>query len=419
MRDYSRSLELYKRARNVIPGGAQTLSKMYGRFVQGAAPAFLSTGVGAIVGDIDDNQYIDWAASLGAVILGHRPARNEWSLVPLLSLSHPVEVNLAEKLCEIIPCAEMVRFFKTGSEATSAAVRLARAVTGRESIVCCGYHGWHDWYASILPDPKSKGILHQPVITTGYGELWHLEELFSHWKPACFILEPMSRQCPEKANAEYLQEVRRLCNRHGIVLVFDEMIMGFRYAMAGGQELYGVVPDLACFGKAMSNGWPLSCLVGRREMMRELEYMQVSGTYCGEILSIVSALDTIGELEREGIILKLWEKGERLKGLILWVFGDVGVPEEFARLKGFGPWSAFVFGEKHWKLQWMFLQEVFEQGIFYGRDHFMMAAHEDWMIDKTVEVYRSAFIKAMRYFGDETGIEKELRGKVDKDLLPR
>ena len=420
------SLELYERAKKVIPGGAQVLSKYYGRLIQGVAPAFMEFGQGAHIWDVDGNEYIDWSASLGPVILGYNTIKpfSEHYSNPLLPMSHWYEIELAEKLIDIIPCAEMVRFFKTGSDSTSAAVRLARAITGRSNVLCCGFHGWHDWYAQILPDPKNSGTGQDPnyfrnrTIKLSYGWIEQLQNCLVNYQPACFILEPMSRLCPEKASREYLQEVRRLCNEYGVILIFDEIIMGFRYAMAGGQEYYGVTPDLACYSKAMANGYPISALVGKRELMTEIQHLQVSGTYFGELLSIQSAINTIDFMEKNDVIKHIAKVGEDLCTAIEKAIVECGV-ENMVRLKGGGPWSSFVWGEDFFDEQCLFLQELFKQGIFYNRDFFVMFSHTYEDLVKTIDAIRFAFNVVKRAMDNGLKINTLIEGTVDKELMPR
>uniref|UniRef100_A0A6M3KUP2 Putative aminotransferase n=1 Tax=viral metagenome TaxID=1070528 RepID=A0A6M3KUP2_9ZZZZ len=392
-----KSLELYKRALEVIPGGTQTLSKYGSRLDFEGAPKYLLHGNGCIIWDVDRNKYIDWSAALGPNILGYDYFENVlYGDYPPPSLPLPIEdeVELAELLCKIIPCAEMVRFFKTGSDATTAAVRLARAVTGRGNILCCGYHGWHDWYVGTLPYPKKRGTLDYFNETYGvtkkieYGDIEKLKEAFMNLRPACFILEPMNRLCPEEASREYLLKVKELCKEWGVVLIFDEIIMGFRHALAGGQELYGVTPDLATYSKAMANGHSISALVGSKLIMKELEEMQVSGTYFGETNGIRASLQTINYIIKRGVIDHLWKIGNKLTNgidLLIEKYNLFDIVEQ----KGFGPWSTLVFKEERQKQ--IFLKEVINQGIYFTGEHFVTYSHKNEHIERTLEVYDFAF----------------------------
>lgn len=404
----TKSLKYLKRANKVIPGQTSTISKRYGRFPQGVAPAYLTYGKGCKVYDIDGNEYIDWSASLGTVIIGYG---NDDTL-PLFSfnLSLPLprytEILLAEKLVDIIPCAEMVRFFKNGSDACSAAVMLAKKVTGRKVVVSTGYHGWHSW--GYIP------------IEVEYGNLEKLESVFNASLPintfnvpACYILEPMDRSCPEKYNSSYLHGVRRLCDKYNVILIFDEILTGFRYSLSGIQELSGVIPDLACYGKAMSNGTSLSALVGKKDLMKELEHMRISGTYFTENNSFAYALNTIKFIEDNNIMSYIWDKGQLLK---FGINDIIGSNIDFIKVKGFGPWNSIVWNNDCFDEQQLFLQEIFKRGIFYNRDHFIMYSHKNEDVEKTLTIYKEVF----EYILDcrNKGIVKEkLISSIDRNLF--
>jgi len=315
----ARSRTLLKRAEKVIPGGSQTFSKAPSQFVQGVAPVFLEKGKGSHVWDVDGNRYIDYAMSLGPIILGHNystvtdTARRTIEKSATFTLPHRLEVELAELLCEIIPCAEMVRFGKNGSDATSGAVRLARAYTGRDKIACCGYHGWQDWF--IATTTMNNGIpedVRKLTLPFQYNKIETLEKLFKKNKGqiACVIMEPIGIVEPE---GDFLRKVRKLTRENGALLIFDEIVTGFRFSLGGAQEYFGVVPDLACFGKAMGNGFPISAIVGKRKIMRLFEEVFYSFTFGGEIVSIAASIATIKELKKKNALKKIWANGKRLK----------------------------------------------------------------------------------------------------------
>ena len=292
---YAKSIDYLARAEAVIPLGAQTFSKSRTQYPVGAAPFFAVRSQGSHTWDIDGNEYVDLVSSLGAVALGYGDEEINEAVVKqlrdgtTLSLSHPIEAEVAERLVDLIPCAEKVRFAKNGSDATSAAIRLARAFTGRDHIIVCGYHGWQDWYIGSttmnLGVPEQTRSLTHTVI---YNDLEDLTNMITSLKGqvAALIMEPMTAQWPAE---NYLQEVRRITQEHGIVLVFDEMLTGFRFAAGGAQEYFGVTPDLAAFGKALANGFPLSAIVGRAEILDVMPKIFFSGTFGGETLSLAAA----------------------------------------------------------------------------------------------------------------------------------
>ena len=290
---YKYSLDWLERARRVTPGGAQTRSKMASQFTEGAFPVFLDKAEGPYVWDVDEHKYLDLIMGLGAVGLGHGAVTLAVPPTPSFSLPHPIEVEYAEWLCDVIPCAEMVRFVKTGSEATEGAMRIARAFTGREEIISIGYHGWHSAHdaGQVSPIyyngvPSEYYSVHQKF---PYNDLKAVSDLLEQGTTAGILLEPVLHERPQEG---YLQGLRQACSKTETLLIFDEVITGFRWALAGAQEFYGVTPDLATFGKAMANGWPLACVVGRRDVM-EAGGRYVSGTFGGEIYSLAAGMATL------------------------------------------------------------------------------------------------------------------------------
>jgi len=295
-RRFDRSLEYLARARRVVPGASQTLSKGPGMFVEGAYPVFLQRGRGCRVWDVDGNEYVDYVMGLASVTLGYsyppidQAVARQLERGSIFSLPAPAEVEVSERLTRIIPCAEMARFLKTGSEANSAVVRVARAATGRDVIVFCGYSGWHDWYA--VTTPRSKGIpkdFARYVVPFTYNDLSSLEAALEEHRGsvAAVLMEPVLLEAPRPG---FLAGVKDMAHRHGALLIFDEIVSGFRWAAGGAQEYFGVVPDLAVFGKGMANGLPLAAVVGRRELMREFEEIFVSSTFGGDTLALAACL---------------------------------------------------------------------------------------------------------------------------------
>ena len=292
--DITLSNALWARSEGLIPAGTQTLAKGPTQFSKGVAPKYLRRGKGARVWDVDDNEYLDFNMGIGPIILGYchpevdEAVRRQLDDGIVFSLMHPLEVELAELMRDVIPNTESVRFSKTGCDVTSAAVRLARAYTGRERVLCCGYHGWHDWYISVTD--RNAGI---PVCT---GDLTHtfnynnLESVIDAIDDgtACVILEPFVF---ERENGSFLKGLREVCDRHGALLIFDEMWTGFRCALGGAQEFFGVRADMALFSKAMANGMPISAITGRRDVMSLFEKdVFFFTTFGGEALSLAASI---------------------------------------------------------------------------------------------------------------------------------
>ncbi|MGR6874891.1 aminotransferase class III-fold pyridoxal phosphate-dependent enzyme [Pseudomonas sp. HK3] len=291
---YTESNEHLRRALESIPTGSQTFSKSYYSLPKGAAPLFIEKGEGAHVWDVDDNEYIDLVNGLLSVSLGYCNKDVDQAIKAQLkkgitfSLPHRLEAQVAEKLIDMIPCAEMVRFGKNGTDATSAAIRLARAFTGKSKIAICGYHGWQDWYIGTttrnlgVPSDTSK-----LSVCFQFNDIDSLIALFEENEDiAAVILEPMSSSIPDLS---FLKGIKSLCEKNKAILIFDEMITGFRFHNGGAQALFGVTPDLATFGKGMANGMPISAVVGRSEIMLYMDKIFYSGTFGGETLSLAAA----------------------------------------------------------------------------------------------------------------------------------
>jgi glutamate-1-semialdehyde 2,1-aminomutase len=314
--DISESQALWERAARLIPCGTQTLAKGPTQYVDGVAPKYLARGKGCRVWDVDGNEFIDLTMAVGPVVLGYGHPSVDRAIAEQLesgitfSLMHPLEVEVAELIRRVVPGAESVRFSKTGCDVTSAAVRLARAYTGRDKVLCCGYHGWHDWY--IGTTSRRAGV---PLASRGLTEVFPYNDLFSLLEmlddqTACVILEPMIFERPDP---DYLRVLKRACEAAGALLIFDEMWTGFRAALGGAQQRFDVTADLACFSKAVANGMPLSVLSGRADVMRLLEDdVFFFTTFGGEALSLAAAKATIEALRDLDVPARLEGSGRQL-----------------------------------------------------------------------------------------------------------
>ena len=292
---YTRSQELLSRARESVPGQAQTFSKAWTQYPLGAAPVFAAKADGGRVWDADGNEFIDWPMALGPLLLGHNhPAvnqaiRDRLDLGVAFSLPNIEELQLAERLIDWFPYGERVRFGKNGSDATSGAVRAARAFTGRDKILCCGYHGWQDWF--IGTTTRGAGVPDAVAALTipfAYNDISELSDLIDLHKGevAAIIIEPMGIIEPKPG---YLAAVRKLADAHDIVLIFDECWTGFRIHREGAFGKFGVAPDLACFGKALGSGVPISVIIGRADVMEIFDEAFYSFTFGGDLLGITAA----------------------------------------------------------------------------------------------------------------------------------
>jgi glutamate-1-semialdehyde aminotransferase len=383
---------LYARALGLIPACTQTLAKGPEQHVKGVAPKYLERGKGSHVWDVDGNEYLDFNMAIGPVSLGYcYPAVDDAIRAQLekgitFSLMHPLEVEVAEQVRRLVPCAEMVRFSKTGCDVTSAAVRLARAYTGRSRVVCCGYHGWHDWYIAVTD--RQRGIPAEVADLTSTFEYNDLDSLADALDDdvACVILEPVTFQPPRDG---FLSGVKELCRKHDALLVFDEMWTGFRVALGGAQEKYGVVPDLACFSKAVANGMPLSILAGRADVMELLARdVFFFTTFGGEALSLAAAKATMTELERTGAPARLADTGRQIKDGFNELALSLDMP--FVQCVGLDCRTLVTFDAKvadPLEQKSLVQQELIRRGILWGSFHNISLSHTAQDVDRTLEAY--------------------------------
>lgn len=307
-----------ERASKCTPGGAQTRSKRTTAYPQ-PFPGFLTHGRGASVWDVDGNKYVDWICGLASISLGYQyPAVDEAVMRQLrrgvsFSLPTTYEVQVAEQVCAALG-AEQVRFVKTGSEATEGAMRIARLATGRKIVLSAGYHGWHTIHdLAGEHHPGAPYIYDNPWWGVKPNDLTAIENIWEYAAPghseiAAVIIEATRDEPPPEG---YLEGLRELCTREGVLLIFDEVVTGFRWALRGASEYFGVTPDLSVYGKGMANGYPLACIVGPEAIMRHASY--VSGTFGGECLSLAAASATLSVFDAEPVIKHLWSTGQTLQ----------------------------------------------------------------------------------------------------------
>lgn len=395
--NYENSKIFLKRSRKVI-SGASTFSKL-NHFGEGKTPFALTHGQGPYVWDVDRNKYIDYVSCRGYIILGYNYLYINKAIAEQLkdgiaySLPHTLEIEVAEMIQRRIPSAEMVRFGKNGNDVTSAAVRLARYVTGREHILFSGYHGWQDWYVSQTS--KSGGVprclkkLAQRFVYNDMDSLYKLFHKFKN-KVAAVIMEPTRFEHPHTG---FLEGVKELTHKNKALLVFDEVVTGFRFHKAGAQKLFKVTPDISCFGKAMANGMPLSAVVGKAKYMSKFPEIFFSLTSAGEALSLVAAkatmevfdkIDVCGHLNKIGkplmkgleVLIKRYELNDRMK------------------VVGYPCYNHFLFTEDEDSminatvLMDYWTQEIAKRGILSCECHIMNLSHTEATTEKTLEVYK-------------------------------
>ncbi len=397
---YALSEQFLERALRTIPLGSQTFSKSKTQYPFGVSPYFITRGQGARVWDADGNEYLDFINSLAAITLGYNDpdvtaaVQKQLAQGVIFSLPHPVEMEVAERIVDLVPCADMVRFGKNGSDARAGAIRLAGAHTARDRVAVCGYHGWQDWY--IGSTARHRGVpqaVRDLTHTFAYNDLDSLEKLLlAHpGEFAAVILEPMNVFEPLPG---FLEGVARLTRSHGALLVFDETITGFRYANGGAQELFGVTPDLATFGKGLANGYPVSAVAGRRDLMQLMEEIFFSFTFGGETLSLAASAATLDKLGRCKVTAHLAALGTRLMAGIRERIARHGV-EELLAVAGHPSWSFLLIKDTPLASQWatktLLLQSLFERGVLSLGTHNLSYAHSEADIDRLLAVYDEIF----------------------------
>ena len=395
VRKFTKSETHLIRAEKTIPLGSQTFSKSRTQYPIGISPLFIDKAKGCQVWDLDGNKYIDLVSSLASITLGYGEPRVNAAVRKQLkkgvsfSLPGELEAEVAEMICELVPSAEMVRFGKNGTDATTAAVRLARAYTGKDRIVVCGYHGWQDWY--IGSTTRNKGVPKSISDLTeifNYNDLESLKIILSEKDDvACVVMEPMNVNVP---NQGFLEGVRELTKKHGVILVFDETITGFRFSEGGAQELFNVIPDLSTFGKGIANGFPLSVVVGKREIMMEMEEIFFSGTFGGELLSLAAAKAVLELHLRHEVIPKLREIGNNLQNLVNLAISETNT-SGLISLSGHPTWTFLNWtGSDAYSADFLktyFMQEMFQNGILILSTHNVNLAHTEKNLKKIAKSY--------------------------------
>lgn len=402
------SNDLRKRAAGLVPDGSHTGSKRPSQFVQGVSPTHIERADGCRLWDVDGNEYVECNAALGPILLGHNHPAVTAAVTTqaedgtVFTMEHPRHVRVAERLTEMVPCAEMVQFAKNGNDVTALAAKVARAHTGRDVIARQGYHGWPDiWMADS--DALDAGI---PNGTKGYTEAFEYNDLESVERivadhpddVAAIVTTPVNLEPPEN---EFLEGLRAIADREGAVLVFDEILTGFRFAPGGAQEHFGVTPDLACFGKAMANGYPVSALVGRADVMRTMEDggFFFSETYAGEAVSLAAAEATMETIASEPVHDHIYAIGEALIEGYTEQVAEMGLAEVTWAV-GYPPRFSIQFSNDvetgtppdsaapDRLLRSLFMQEAHRRGVLFTGSHIPTYSYDDDDVEFVLEVYR-------------------------------
>ncbi len=435
---------LYKKALKIIPYGSQTYSKGVKAFSDGVSPKFLAKGKGCEVWDVDGNKFIDYVMANQPLVLGYadkdinNAVKKQLALGSTFSVSNKLEIDVAELLVKHIPDAEGARFGKNGADATSIAVRLSRAITKRDHIAFCGYHGWHDWF--IGTTDLNSGIPkfnNQLAHSFAYNNLPSLEKIFSKYKNkiACVIMEPITVNGPASKpsgstkwrdynkKSNFLVDVKNLCKKNGTLLVFDEVVTGFRYDMGGAQKMFDVIPDLSCWAKAMSNGIPLSAITGRREYIKYLEKTFFSFTYGGDCIGLAAAKATITKMEKQNVIDHLYKVGGRLKkGMndlakiydLEHILACAGYPcRTVMTIKKVGKYNKPLITKS------LIQQELMFRGVLWSQYHSISYSHKEKHIDYSLNAFEDAFKKLSKIIKTNRSIENNLIGKPCETVFTR
>ena len=396
--------EFFERARALMPWGTQTNAKRPVVAFGDDMPRFFERGDGCRLQTPEGRWYLDFRSALGPIILGYRhPAvdaavRAQLEKGVLFSMASPTELDVAERMTAMVPGLEQVRFMKTGNDANSAAVRLARAFTGRDHLVTCGYHGYGDWFTAgtgapsplFSSDGTGSGATGVPaaldtlVTRVAYGDVEALEDVFERrgGEIAGLLMVPYDWQ--EDVAATFVERARALTEQHGSLLLFDQVLTGFRLALGGAQEFFGVVPDLSTYAKALANGYPLSAFGGRRDVMETLYRVTITTTYAGETLSLAAAAATLDVLCNEPVVEHVWAMGERLRQGFDAAAKRIGLE---ARAYGLPPAVQFRFSrdaDVQERARLVFDRELYRRGIFASHPFLLSYAHQEADVDEAV-----------------------------------
>lgn len=400
MSRYEKSEKVLARAQKTIPLGAQTFSKSITQFPLGISPFFADRAQGSHLWDVDGNEYVDFINGLASVTLGYadpdinKAVASQLEKGVTFTLSSPLEAEVAEKIVSMVPSAEMVRFGKNGSDTTSAAIRIARASTGRSHVLVCGYHGWQDWY--IGSTTRNLGVPKETQELTHlfkYNDIESLTSLLNQYDVAAVILEPCNYEMPRD---NFLEKVKAETQKAGAVLVFDETITGFRYGKGGAQEYFGVTPDLSTFGKGLANGFPLSAVVGKKDLMKLMEEIFFSTTFAGETVSLAAANVVLDKINTQPILETMAAQGEKVLKRTNDLISKHGLGETIS-LSGHPVWTFLHFkdtpSESLWTVRTFFMQEMFASGILSFGTHNMNYCHSDDDVDFLMKAYEGFFQK--------------------------
>ncbi|QDU80909.1 3-aminobutyryl-CoA aminotransferase [Polystyrenella longa] len=421
---------LYLRAKQLIPGGTQLLSKRPEMFAPEMWPAYYQSCKGCTVVDLDGREYIDMSImGIGACLLGYADPTVTEAVIDrvqrgsMCTLNAPEEVLLAEELVRLHPWADQVRYARTGGEAMTVAVRIARAATNRSHIAFCGYHGWHDWYLAanrqkedslqghLLPGLHPNGVpeeLAGTAIPFQYNQIEQLEAIIKKEgsKLAAVVMEPTRYAEPDPG---YLEQVRELCHKNGSLLVMDEITAGWRLHLGGAHLKYGVDPDIAVFGKALGNGHPMAAIIGTRDAMQAAQETFISSTYWTEAVGPAAALATLKKMKETNLPEELEARGDQLRGHLAPLAAEFGIP---LKMLGHPPITHFQYEHPQAaEIQTYITVRMLERGILAGAGFYASLAHTSENIHQYLEAYKEIFAELQEAVEKQT-VDKLLKSPV-------
>lgn len=416
---------LLKKARKLIPGLSQTFSKAPYSYVEGEYPSYVKSGSGSHLIDVDGNKYIDYVLALGPIILGYRYPAVDKAIKKQLengisfSIPHRLEVEVSEQICKMVPASEMVRFTKTGSDAGTAAIRAARAITKRDKIAYSGTGGvWHDWFTVVTNRneviPKSLKNLTKKF---HFNDVESLKKIFDEHgdKIAAVYIEPITLEFPKD---KFLEKVKKLTRKYGSLLIFDEVVTGFRYAKGGAQEYLKIEADITVFGKGIANGMPLGAITGKSKFMEKFNDIFYSTTYGGETLSLAAAAAVLNEINTKPVTEHLWKLGKYFSESFNKISSELSIN---IKLEGTPIRSVINCRDNSGNLssliKSLFYQETIRRGILFGPGAvFFSYSHTLKDVRKTLSICKESMNIVKGAIENDT-VQKQLKGKSMKPII--
>jgi glutamate-1-semialdehyde 2,1-aminomutase len=397
----SRNDAHFERALRTIPWGTQTNAKRVDRDGMTRRPKFIKRAKGCRMWDLDDREFIDYRAALGPIILGYQYApvdeavRRQMENGVLFSMASPIEAEAAEAVLDTVGWPEQIRFMKTGADATTCCLRLARSRTGRDHMLTVGYHGYTDWFALGWPNPGIPKVLNDYVHEVPYGDCDAVDRVFAAHGDQLAAAVAVPVEWHMDPHPEFLRHLRDKCDQYGVALVFDEILTGFRLGKAGAAGHFGIIPDMVAYAKGMANGYPVSAYAGSRKWMSTLEQTIITTTYAGETLSLAAAIAVMEVFNREPVHEHIHGLGARLRAGVESLIGETGLP---AKTVGVDPGFVIDFsgaGDSAESVHKNLFNALYDEGIFANEQWFITYSHTEADIDQTLEAMKTAIGKTL------------------------